>query len=339
MRPDLAVHAHRQEGLVTRRQALVAGYDDHEIRRLTAQGGPWVVVRRGVYVARDRWEALGPYDARPALRDRAAQLAMRVPHVLSHDSAARAQGLPMLRPQVELTHITRPGVGGGRTRFGVKHHLSYAMPPIVEINGLHVTGLARVALDLGREHGFESGVVACDGALRRGVTTQELDAELEGMWCWPGITRSREAVIHTDRGAESVGESLARLLVYELGLGPPETQFAIRLPTGTAWCDLRIGCHVFEFDGRVKYRRVDDGGVATRPPEEVVWDEKKRERMICAEGLGMSRIIWEDLWGAARGRALDRLRMEYRLSASRFGTSLPTHLAAYSRRMRGVRLG
>ena len=49
----------------------------------------------------------------------------------------------------------------------------------------------------------------------------------------------------------------------------------------------------------------------------------------------MSRIIWEDLWGAARERAKARLRAEYRLTATRFGTVLPEHLAAYSRRMRG----
>ena len=124
-------------------------------------------------------------------------------------------------------------MGGSRTRFGVKHHLSQVMPPIVEVGGLHVTGLARVALDLGREHGFDAGVVACDGVLRRGVTRADLETELEGMWCWPNITRSREAVVHADPGAESVGESLARILLDELGLGPVETQFAVRLPTGT----------------------------------------------------------------------------------------------------------
>ena len=338
MRPDLTTYADRQQGLVTRRQAMVAGYEQHEVRRLTSPTGPWVVVRRGVYIERDRWDALGPYDARPALRDRAAQLAMTVPHVLSHDSAGRAHGLPMLRPVVELSHVTRPGVGGSRTRFGVKHHLSQAMPPIVEVEGLHVTGLARVALDLGREHGFAAGVVACDAAMRRGVTRAELEQQLEGMWCWPGITRSREAVVYADPGAETVGESLSRLMLDELGLGPVETQFAVRLPSGTVWCDMRIGCHVFEFDGRVKYRPPAEGGVADRPSDEVVWEEKKRERLVRAEGLGVSRIIWEDLWGAARERTKDRLRAEYRLTAERFGTALPGHLAAYSRRMRALRV-
>ena len=152
------------------------------------------------------------------------------------------------------------------------------------------------------------------------------------MWCWPNITRSREAVVYADPGAESVGESLSRILLDELGLGPVETQFAVRLPTGTVWCDMRIGCHVFEFDGRVKYRRPEQGGLADRPADEVVWDEKKRERLICAEGLGLSRIIWEDLWGAARERTKARLR---RITASAPPASAPCSRSTWRRTRAG----
>jgi hypothetical protein len=95
---------------------------------------------------------------------------------------------------------------------------------------------------------------------------------------------------------------------------------------------------VFEFDGRVKYQRIEDGGLAGRPADEVVWEEKKRERLVCAEGLGCSRILWEDLWGAARQRALVRLRREYAVTAARFGVVLPARLAEYARRVRGRRV-
>ncbi|RYP86689.1 hypothetical protein EKO23_08465 [Nocardioides guangzhouensis] len=337
MRPDLAAVAARQHGLFTRRQALVAGYTDQEIRR-HVRTGAWVPVRRGVYVLPEVWDGVDPYDGRARLRDRAAHLTLRVPHVLSHDSAARAHGLPMLTPRRELVHITRPGVGGGRTEHGVQHHLSYALPELDEVDGLHVTGVGRTALDLGREHGFTAGVVACDGAMRRGVTRGQLEAQLATMTCWPGITASREAVLHADPGAESIGESLSRLMLEELGLGVVDTQFPLRTAGGTFWCDLRIGRHVFEFDGRVKYVRVEQGGVADRDPGEVVWEEKKRERLIVAEGLGISRIIWDDLWGPARDRAKQRLRAEYALTVDRFGTVLPPHLAAVARELRGARL-
>ena len=84
--------------------------------------------------------------------------------------------------------------------------------------------------------------------------------------------------------------------------------------------------------------RGEDGGLAGRPVAEVVWEEKKRERLVCAEGLGCSRIIWEDLWGAARQRALVRLRREYAATAARFGVVLPPNLAEYARRMRSRRV-
>lgn len=332
MRPRLAALAATQSGLITRTQAVEAGYTERELRTCTSVQGPWAVVRRGVYVDRARWESLDERDERWRLRDRAAQLSTSVEHVLSHDSAARSLELPFLRPRTPLVHVTRPGVGGSRTEHGVKHHLSRLPPPQQATpDGLQVTGLARTALDLAREHGFETGVTACDAALQRGATFADLAAQLETMTCWPHITRARAAVEHADPGAESVGESLARLLVLELDLGPVQTQFAVRTSRGTAWCDLRVGCHVFEFDGRVKYLRTHEGGVAARPVTEVLWEEKRRQNDVCAAGLGMSRIIWDDLWGAQRSHALDRLRAEYAVTRQRFGARLPEHLARFDR--------
>ena len=69
-----------------------------------------------------------------------------------------------------------------------------------------------------------------------------------------------------------------------------------------------------------------------RPADEVVWAEKERERLICAEGLGVSRIIWSDFFGAARQRAVRRLRAEYAVTATRFGDRLPAPLAEFSAR-------
>ncbi len=332
MRPRLAALAATQSGLITRRQAIRAGYTERELRTSTAVHGPWVAVRRGVYADRSLWEGLDERDGRWRLRDRAAQLTMSSEHVLSHDSAARSLELPFLRPRVALVHVTRPGVGGSRTEHGVKHHLSRLVPPRqVAADRLPVTSLARTALDLAREHGFETGVTACDAALQRGATYADFASQLDTMTCWPNITRARAAVEHADAGAESVGESLARLLVEELGIGAAQTQFAVRTPRGTAWCDLRVGCHVFEFDGRIKYLRQQEGGIASRPVNEILWDEKRRQNDVCAAGLGMSRIIWDELWGEARKRTLARLRSEYDVTCARFGWRLPEHLAAFDR--------
>lgn len=326
-----------QHGLFTRKQALDVGYSPAELRRLTSGAGLWVVVRRGVYALRDRWDPLD-WSGQWLLRDRAANLTMITPHVMSHDSAGRAHGLPMLEPEHPLIHVTRPGVGGSRTDHGVKHHLAAAAPASrVAVDGLSVTGLARTALDIAREHGHQAGVVACDGARRAGADVAEFEAELARMWRWPRVSQATRAFESSDPGAESLAESLTRLLLEEMGLGPVDTQFPVRIDEKIAWCDLRIGCHVFEFDGRIKYRSVEQGGVADRSAEEVLWDQQTRQRLVCAVGLGMSRIVWADLWDAAREACKRRLRAEFAVTVARFGEALPAHLADDAARIRGRR--
>ena len=94
---------------------------------------------------------------------------------------------------------------------------------------------------------------------------------------------------------------------------------------------------MFEFDGRIKYQRVDQGGVADRPVEDILWDERKRQQEICSVGLGMSRIIWSDFYHPARIKALARLREEYAVTERRFGAHLPEHLARFAAEMQGRR--
>jgi hypothetical protein len=332
MKPWLMAVAADQRGLVTRAQAREAGYRGPELRGLTAVGGDWIVVRRGVYVERATWTALTELD-RWKLRDRAALLTRRRRVELSHDSAARLHALPLVLLRSELTHVTRADVQGSRTEHGVKHHRG-ALPTNgrVTLEGLPATGLARTALDVAREHGLPTGLAACDAALRLGLRPTDLTCELGTMAHWPGTVAARDAALLADPRAENAAESLARLLVLELGIGQPEPQFALLLHDRIVWCDLRVGNHVFEFDGRIKYLGRADGGVAARPAEEVVWAEKDRERLICAEGLGMSRIIWSDFFGSARERAVRRLRAEYAVTAARFGDRLPAHLGEFSAR-------
>jgi hypothetical protein len=128
-----------------------------------------------------------------------------------------------------------------------------------------------------------------------------------------------------------------RLVVLALGIGSPVTQFPVPVSKGTAWCDLRVGRHIFEFDGRRKYRPTTDGGDADLTPAEVVWNEKVRERDIASHGLGISRVFWQDCLPAGRVEAMKRLQREYTASVRRFGTKLPDDLEAYAMRMAAER--
>ncbi|GAA3677626.1 hypothetical protein GCM10022237_41330 [Nocardioides ginsengisoli] len=314
-------------GVIRRFQLLDLGVSPSEIRRLI-NAGALVRLRRGVYTSRELWESLDEYVDRPLLLARAAIATMQRGWVLSHDSAAHAWELPILRPAVPLVHVTRPGFTNAWTEYGVRHHLArFSSRQVQQAAGLPALDLARTAVDIARERGVADGVVACDAAMQRGVTRGDLEDAYAIMAFWPGVRAAREAVDLADPGAESVHESLTRLLVIDAGLGTPETQFPVRTAAGVRWCDLRVGNHIVEADGHTKLRPVAEGGVAPRPAHEVVAEERKRERLLKDEGLGVSRVYWEDHWGARRAVAIRRLQREAAETAALHGAELSERLA------------
>ncbi len=337
MHPGVHASFATNHGLITRAEALDLDVSPLEIAHLV-RSGQWVIVRRGVYADAQLWATLDEYTGRPLLRARAALRKMRRAWVLSHDSSAHALGMAIVPPEDPHVHITRPGFTGAWTEFGVKHHLARYLPEqVVVAQGLRVLDPARTAVDIARERGVQDGVAACDSALRLGVPRSSLVAAYEPMRSWPGVRSARAAVDLADPGAENPNESLARLLVIELGLGTPQTQFPLMLAKGVVWCDLQLGNHIFEVDGRIKYLPPERGGVASRRIEDVLWAEKKRERAIRAEGLGVSRILWEDYWGDRRREARARLRADVEETIARFGPNLSERLARQAAEIRAGR--
>ena len=320
--------AANQHGLFTTEQVLNLGHSMAVILA-NVRSGCWVGVRRGVYTTRELWDSWDEWTERPLARSRAAHLTMWLPHAMSHDSSALEHGMAILTATPELAHITRPDVRGSRTRYGVKHHGAVHRDDQVEqVNGIPVLDKARTAVDIGREHGYLRGLVACDSALRMGVTRPELVLALEPMRCWPGITQARLAVHRTRVGSDSVGETLARDLLEEAGLGPIQTQFGLHDGTRTAWCDLRVGRLVVEFDGRAKYQRQDGGGLAERPVDEVLWEEKKRQDWVCSFQLRVERVIWSELWAPQRAITIQRLVRAHGAVTAQYGTDI-SDLSSY----------
>jgi hypothetical protein len=330
MRPALVAAADRQHGIFSRAQALRAGYTEREVKALTRPEGEWAVVRLGVYCER---HLLDPLDARARwlLKDRAAVLSSRRPATLSHDSAARLLGIDTLDPPSPASHLTLYGPRGARTNSGLTRHRDLQPLCVERRDDLVATSYARTAVDIARWHGYRRGLVAIDSARWLGVPKADFEAELARMTHHPHIARAHAALADSDSGAESVLESLGRELVASMGIGEVQTQFAVRLVGGrVVWCDIRVGCHLFECEGMLKLVPSDRGGVASDTPEAVVWKQQARRTDICAEGFGMSRIVWADCFGPGREKARDRLRKEYAVTEARFGRVPAPHLLEFA---------
>ena len=311
MHADLIAAALAQGGVFTRRQAYTVGTTERQLKTALQPRGAWVVVRRGVYVERATWEAAGEPEQH-LMRVRAAVLNAEAGYVVSHSSAAVLHGLDCRPHWRELVHLSHPGVRGGRTEGGVKHHPADVPPlQVVTVHGLEATSLARTAVDIAREHGTEDGVLAMDQVLARGVRRGAVRQVLEAMAYWPHVTCARAALDLADAGAANLAESLARLLVVELGFGRPQTQVWIEDGGRRACVDLLLDGHAFEFDGRRKYVGDARGGHAPEEVEESLWQEKQREDWLRSLGLGISRIVWADMFGLRRRETLVRLRREF----------------------------
>ncbi|WP_310525966.1 type IV toxin-antitoxin system AbiEi family antitoxin domain-containing protein [Nocardioides sp.] len=321
-------------GLARARDLRAAGVDPRAITALV-RGGELVAVRRGIYSTAELWDAADEWRERPLARIRAAHLAVTMDHVFSHDSAAVLHGLPLIDVRESEVHVTRVGVVGSHTRYAVRHHgAPYAAEEVVPLGHLEALAVPRTVADLARTHGYAAGLVAADAALRLGHSRASLREATESMRCWPGVSICRVVIDDADRGAESAPETLGRVLVKELGVGDVETQFPIRTSSGVRWADMRIGCHLFEVDGRIKVTAQGEGGVATEPAGDVIWREKKRERDVTSRGLGVSRIVWQDFWDPYRARARARLRAEFDATCQRYGEQLPAELVEDARRIR-----
>lgn len=315
MRGGLAGIAAGQAGLFLRRQALACGYSSGEFQALTKRnGGPWKRVRYGVYILREEWVATPPSD-RARLLDRAAALVCNHDAVLSHSSAARMLDIPVVETDDQLSHVTR--IGNSRTakvEAGIKHHRA-RLPSgdITRVDGLACTTALRTVVDMTREFGFRTGLVAADAALRAGACREALLERASAMTHEPGGPAVKAMVTMADPGAQTPIETLGRIVLTDMGIADLRLQYRIDLPLGGfAEVDLYSPSlhHIFECDGRLKYvDQYDDRG-RPRSADDVLWLEKRREDQLRGMGYGVSRMVWSDVLERNFGRVSARLRQE-----------------------------
>lgn len=145
---------------------------------------------------------------------------------------------------------------------------------------------------------FPQAVVVLDAALaqmsRDGVTVEE------AVNPWQPFLRAARfraawsrAVDFADPRSESVGESLSRVLISELGFAGPELQTRLWVEGREYRLDFEWEGVVGEFDGKQKYLRSQQ--LFGTSPEEALYREKLREDAIRSTGRRVVRWTWEDL--------------------------------------------
>lgn len=262
---------------------------DHERSVVAAlvRDGTWQRVRPGAYV--DAALLGGPDDARTLALARMSALRRQLTcdAVVSHTSAALLWGLPVLRAPT-TTHITqRYSSRAGGPADLTRHRPAVGDDDVVALHGLRVTSLERTVVDCARTESIRGGVVVADAALHRGADVLRCHDLLTGMAGRRGVVRARTVLDLADDGAESAGESLARVALLAAGAPPPQTQVAAPTHLGTYWADVGWpeACVLAEYDGRGKYAGTPDA----------VLREKRREDALFDAGWRLLRLVAEDL--------------------------------------------
>lgn len=284
------------------------------------RSGDWVRVARGAYVDRrpahldrygvERYLALGAIAAAlsaPAAADR----------VLSHFSAAEMLGLPRVTPD-RVVHVTqRWSASKDGSDTVVRHTIPLSDAEICMRGGHRVTSLERTAVDCALLLGPEDGLVVMDAALHMGAQRELCEELLERRRRSRGVRVARAVLAAADDGAESPGETRARLAIVRLGVVVPETQVPVATALGRYWCDLGWPDWgvVGEYDGVWKYSA---RGTATAE----VLREKRREEAIQEVGRQVLRIVNHDV----RTPVLLERRLRRVLPPAAFGRRVDPHL-------------
>ena len=261
--------------------------------------GSLVRIHRGVYAQASCWARLDS-RGRHVLRTRGMVAGAARDCVVSHVSAVAVHDLP--RVSDEFDHAVTV-IDGHRASTKTSPHLlrrpgNVPADDLVRLGELSVTGLRRTAVDVARTTGFADAVLCADAVLRRLVlpdghrtgasvtaaVLREREALLGrlGPTTHPGGRAARRALQFASPFAENGGESLLRIVLFELGLSNVELQRGFRLADGrTARCDAFLAADgvAVEFNGFVKL--TDPRMLAGRTPAEVIRDRTRRDRALC----------------------------------------------------------
>jgi very-short-patch-repair endonuclease len=234
--------------------------------------------------------------------------AVGVRGVVSHATAAKLWGCDTLGDPG--LHVTVPHKSRRRAPPGVVLHFSDLKTGDRVARPWPMTSMVRAVIDCARYLPLTEAVVIGDSAMRIGVVDPsvglepaELDRRISGI-SGPGSAKARRALRLLDPKAESVLESLFRVLIHLAGFPAPITQ--ARLLDGRVRVDfywprrhLVVEVEGYEFhSGRADWvadcRRFNDLVVNGYRPLRLPWDDVRHGRgyvvAILAAAMGDSEV-------------------------------------------------
>nr|WTA67942.1 hypothetical protein OHB51_01815 [Micromonospora sp. NBC_00855] len=275
-----------QDDLITRAQALGAGFSRHDIDHLVAVGR-WRPLARAVYLTR------GPYGEPAArrCRIRAAVLSLGPAAHAVFGTAAELYGIAGL-PRRDEIHVALPGRAAKLARVSdpavVLHQLEHPLGTVVHVNGTAATEPRLTVSEIILRERRYPAVSVLDSALNRKLLTPECLATI------PALIRGRRGAVaargylaEADGRAQSPLETRARLRCVDGGVPPDALQLEVRDADGyllgigdLGWRGPRL---IAEADGR------DAHGT----PEAAYADRRRQNRLVNA-GWTILRFTWQD---------------------------------------------
>jgi hypothetical protein len=273
---QLAELLRRQHGVVTRSQALAAGLTRHGIAH-RLQRGWWRRVLPATYVVVGQ-------DEGDATRWWGALLWAPPGSVLSHDTAAAMQRLPVLRPDARV-HVTTADRGDSRAPPGLRLHRPRRLLAPADravSGGLAITAIARTAVDLAATLAREQQVgflVACRQQRRMSYADLLAAAGRHS-------PRLQAIVGSIDPTVDSGSELEAGRLLGASGL-PVEFQVAVRL-SATVVVHLDLGI-------RASRIAIEVDGTRYHSSVEAALRDRERDELLRLAGWEVVRVMPHEL--------------------------------------------
>ncbi|WP_085528969.1 hypothetical protein [Kocuria massiliensis] len=274
--------------VMTTRSLLAQGATEHSLTQ-KARSGEITRLSRGVYVITNRWKQATEREKAIA-RHFAVWKTARYPFVFSHASAALLHGINLLRLPDRI-HITTPRRTYPHNPRILAHTRSHALDDWVRFqDGPHVTPLVMTAFECSLILPLREGLVVMDQVLARGEEKSSVEALVAQGRRRHGIGRARQVLELADPRCQSVAETLTRLVLSAPGLPRAIPQLPVPTREGMKYLDFgwprfSIG---LEVDGKAKY-------FDYAPTEQVVFQERHREKLITAEGWAILRTDWNEV--------------------------------------------